>query len=76
MSDLEGLKAFQIMLLFQRKSYKQTNSSFEIQKILHLMSISSPSLLHRNDGLDMELIWSNDGVSSKEERKNNGVSCK
>ena len=36
-------------------------------KILHRLSIDNQSILHRFDGLTMEMRWSNDGVSIEEQ---------
>ena len=45
-------------------------SSFALPPLLlHRLSIDCPSILHRNDGLTMEMRWRCDGVSSNEERK-------
>ena len=69
------LKVFQIKQFFHRNSEKQANSTFETLKILHRLSISSPSILHRNDGPSMEYRWSIYGISREEKRKNIGLSC-
>ena len=42
--------------------------SLEKHRLLHRYSITSPSLLHRNDGLTMEYRWSNLGGKAKKQR--------
>jgi len=49
--------------VFKLTSKKLCHDTALVPKHLHRMSIASPSLLHRNDGLTMEYRWSIDGVS-------------
>ena len=42
--------------------------SLEKHRLLHRYSITSPSLLHRIDGLTMEYQWSNYGGIAKKQR--------
>ena len=67
MSDLEGLKAFQIMLLFQRKVINKQIPPLKLRRCY----ISCPSVLHRYSIETMEHVWSIYGVCMEYLRRKN-----
>ena len=44
---------------------------FLLPKIIHRLSIGNPSILHRFDGLTMEMRWRSDGDTTEAERNCN-----
>ena len=65
------------MIYFRHLAFPTTITTLDSSLIIHRLSIDNPSILHRFDGLTMEMRWSNDGVSMEEEcTKSEGISLK